>query len=266
MIVALSSLTDFFRKIILLKLHGAFGIGEELLASNSALYWVITAVLAVIAYLVGSINFSILISKLKYHDDIRKYGSGNAGFTNMKRVYGNKAGFAALAGDILKGAFCAGLTLLILGEDPAYIVGLACIIGHCFPIWYKFKGGKGVATTAALLLVLEPVVFLIAFLIFVLMIAITKYLSVGSMSAALLYPLILNNFYNLVYGSVSVVVAGEKSLIFASPIMNICSIFIALFIVFNHRSNIMRIWNGTENKFSLKSKGSKEESKENPNA
>ena len=213
------------------------------------------------AYLLGSVNFSIVISKIKYHDDIRNYGSKNAGFTNMRRVYGTKAGVAAISGDLLKGVISVLLPLLILGEDPAYIAGLFCILGHCYPIYYGFKGGKGVATAASMILVLEPLVFLMVIAIFVVVTLTTKYLSLGSICAALFYPLILNRFYNLVYGRVFLQFGNTGSddgyIVKASFIITIISVFLSAFIIFKHRSNIKRLWNGNENKFIIGQKSLK---------
>jgi glycerol-3-phosphate acyltransferase PlsY len=113
-------------------------------------------------------NFALVISKLKYGDDIRKYGSGNAGMTNMMRTYGKAAAGLTLLGDALKAVVSAVIGYISLGEYGAYIAGLFCILGHMFPIYYKFKGGKGVVTVAISILMCDPLVFLILFILFIL--------------------------------------------------------------------------------------------------
>lgn len=100
------------------------------------------------AYLLGSLNFAIIVSKKLYGKDIRKYGSHNAGMTNMFRTFGKKAGFLTLAGDADKALVSVLLGRLLLGEDGAYLAGLFCILGHIAPAYYRFKGGKGVVVTA----------------------------------------------------------------------------------------------------------------------
>ena len=120
---------------------------------------------AAIAYFLGSLNFAIIISKYKFHDDIRNYGSGNGGLTNMMRTYGKKAAAFTLLGDVMKAVVSVLLGMLIAGESGAYLAGFFCVFGHSFPIYYGFKGGKGVLTTAAMVLCLDPLVFLILFIL-----------------------------------------------------------------------------------------------------
>ena len=125
-----------------------------------------------------------------------------------------------------------------------YIAGLFCIIGHVFPLFFRFKGGKGVVTTYVMILCLNPIVFLIIFLLFVAIVAITKYLSLGSIMCMAVYPLLLHRM------------SPEPD-----PIRLLVSIFIALFVIYLHRGNIERLLNRTESKFTLKTKGSKNEKK-----
>ena len=252
------SIAPLLKDIIFSKLYGFFGFGSALLEKSPLLYFGIIALLAVLSYLIGSLNFAIIISTVKYHDDIRNYGSKNAGFTNMKRVFGTKAGIATITGDMLKGIVATGLAFILLGEDAAYICGLAAILGHCYPIYYGFKGGKGVATLASVVLVLEPIVFLILFVLFAIITLTSKYLSLASIMVALLYPLLLDRFYKVIYGRIVIQIGDEELAIFMSPIMTVVTIFLSLFVIFKHRSNIKRIWSGTENKFYLKNKPLKE--------
>lgn len=206
-------------------------------------FYVIAIVLcALMGYLLGSINFAVVISKVKYHDDIRKHGSGNAGATNMSRTYGKGAGIATLLGDLLKAIVSVLIARFLLGEVVAYLTGMCCVIGHAFPCYYHFKGGKGVAVTAAMALALEPLVFLILFGIFAIMVGFTKYVSLGSIFTALMYPVILHTF-------VMNRQRGYLSILFV--------VVIALLVLWLHRENMKRLLEGKENKFSFK-KGKKE--------
>ncbi len=207
------------------------------------MFILLCAVGAVIAYFLGGLNFAIIISKYKFKDDIRRYGSGNAGMTNMLRTYGKAAAAFTLVGDMAKAIVSVLIGTLLAGEGGAYIAALSCVIGHSFPIMYGFKGGKGIVVTASALLVLEPIVFLILFLIFVLLVASTKFLSLGSIVGMLLYPLLLNRMYPILNGGIS-----------EGAIVAIVSILNAILVVWLHRENIGRLMSGTENKFSLKKK------------
>lgn len=198
----------------------------------------VAALLVIGAYLLGSVNFAIVISKAAYGKDIRDYGSKNAGMTNMMRTFGTKAAVVVLLGDVMKSVVSVTLSMLLLGIDIAYIAGIACIIGHCFPVFYKFKGGKGIATAAGMVLAAEPFIFLICLIIFVAIVAATKYISAGSITTALFFPLVLNMIYRSAGG--------------ITTVMAVCAVFLAFFILFNHRANISRLMNGEEKKFRFK--------------
>ena len=201
--------------------------------------WVLVIVLcAAIGYFLGSINFAVVISKLKFGDDIRKHGSGNAGATNMSRVYGKSAGIATLAGDILKTVVAVLIARLLCGDVIAYMTGMFCALGHAFPCYYKFKGGKCVAVTAAMALTLEPLAFLFAFLVFAVMLLGTKFVSMASISAAMMYPLILYNIIEMRYGH------GDLRIVFV--------LITCVLVVFLHKENIKRLRDGKENKFKFK--------------
>lgn len=207
--------------------------------------WIIIALCAVgavAAYLLGGLNFAIIISKYKFKEDIRTFGSGNAGMTNMLRTYGKAAAAFTLLGDMAKTALSVVIGTLLAGEAGAYIAGLFCVIGHSFPCYYGFKGGKGIVVTATTLLCLEPVVFLILFVIFALLVASTKYLSLGSIIGMLLYPVLLNRMYTFLNGKPE------------GAVVAIVSVLNTLLVVWLHRENLKRLLNGTENKFSLKKK------------
>ena len=206
---------------------------------------------ALLSYLLGSIDFAVLISKKKYGDDVRNYGSGNAGTTNMLRVYGKKAAILALLGDLFKG-IAAGLGGMILaGQGCGYIAGLCCILGHCFPIWYGFKGGKGVATSLGVIVSLEPLVGLLCLLVFVGVVAFSKYVSLGSIMAAIVYPMLLQGAFNVLYADLRAAEAPGASP-FALP--QLISIVIMVVIVARHWQNIKRLYRGEENKISFKKK------------
>ncbi|NLK40218.1 MAG: glycerol-3-phosphate 1-O-acyltransferase PlsY [Clostridiales bacterium] len=189
----------------------------------------------VIPYLLGSFNFAIVISKWKYKDDIRNHGSKNGGMTNMLRTYGRGAAAATLIGDTLKAIVAVIFGYLVFGKNTAYVAGLFCIIGHVFPIYFNFQGGKGVVTAATMVLLLNPLVFFILFIMFVLLVASTKFISLGSIICIMVYPILLNR-------------------IDGPDFSNIIAIFIMILVVFLHRGNIKRLLAGTESKVSFKKK------------
>lgn len=208
-------------------------------------------IVAVIAYLIGSVNFSIIISKKMAGFDIREKGSGNAGTTNMLRSVGKKAAVITLICDILKGVVAVLIAVLagkiIKNLDNALLVQLAgifVIVGHTFPIFFGFKGGKGIATSLGVLLMVNWQIGLICLVFALVLMALTKMVSVGSISAGILFP-ILVAFINQNY-IVQTANSNWSYLIF--------SIIIAVLVVFNHRANVKRILSGTENKLSFKSK------------
>lgn len=202
--------------------------------------------ITILAYLIGSINFSIIISKKMAGFDVREKGSGNAGTTNMLRSVGKKAAAITLLCDILKGVVAIVIAIIagvvIKNLDKALLVQLAAIavvIGHTFPVFFQFKGGKGVATSLGVLLMVNWKIGLICLIFAVIIIALTRMVSLGSVGAAILYP-VLVLFIHTNY----TVSEGTNYLIF--------SILLALLVAFNHRTNIKRILEGKENKISFK--------------
>ena len=202
------------------------------------------AVMAIIAYLIGSINFSVILSKKMAGFDVREKGSGNAGTTNMLRSVGKKAAAITLICDILKGVLAILIAMAIgrifensNGALLVQVAGVAVILGHTFPIFFKFKGGKGVATSLGVLIMSNWQIGLICLVFALILIALTQMVSVGSIAAAILYP-VLTLFIPQNY-----IVSGNYL---------IYSIVLAVIIVFNHRENVKRLLNGTENKISLK--------------
>lgn len=203
-------------------------------------------VVAVLAYLIGSISFSVILSKKLAGFDVRTKGSGNAGTTNMLRAVGKKAALITLVCDILKGVVAILLAVLIgkIAKEEnlnllVQISAVMVIIGHTFPIFFGFKGGKGIATGLGVVLLVNWQIGLISLVFALVLMALTQMVSVGSCAVAILYP-ILTIFITENY----LVNEGTSYFVF--------SLLIAIVVLFNHRANIKRILNGTENKISFK--------------
>ena len=201
-------------------------------------------VVAILSYLIGSINFSIIISKKVAGFDVREKGSGNAGTTNMLRTVGKKAALITLVCDILKGVISILLALLIgkIAKEAnnsilVQLAGILVIIGHTFPIFFKFKGGKGVATAVGVLLTTNWQIGLICLIFGLVLIALTRMVSLGSITAAILFPILV------LFIKTNYIVEGNYF---------IYSLIIAVMVVFNHRENVKRLLSGTENKLSFK--------------
>ena len=204
-------------------------------------------IIAIIAYAIGSINFSVLISKKMAGFDVREKGSGNAGTTNMLRSVGKKAAAITLLCDILKGVISILIALLVgniaKNVDKAVLVqiaGILVVVGHTFPIFFEFKGGKGVATSLGVIMMINWQIGLICLVFAIAIMAFSKMVSMGSVGAAILFP-ILTLFINTNF---IVQESGMKYFVF--------SVILAAMVIFNHRANIKRIANGTENKLSFK--------------
>lgn len=203
-------------------------------------------IMAIVAYLIGSINFSILISKKKAGYDIRQKGSGNAGTTNILRNLGKKYAAITLVCDVLKGVVAIGIAVLIgkIVENSnvdllKQIAGIAVVLGHTFPIFFGFKGGKGVATSLGIILLTNWRIGLICLVFGIVLIALTRMVSMASIAAAILFPILI-----LIIGKEYGTGVENGYLVF--------SIILAIIVLFNHRTNIKRILNGTENKISFK--------------
>lgn len=184
------------------------------------------------SYLLGSLNFALILSRRFFGEDVRQKGSGNAGMTNMLRNYGKGAAALTLLGDALKAVVSSLIGYVVFGVTGAYIAGLFCILGHMFPIYYRFKGGKGVVTTAVMILMLNPVIFLILLAVFLLIVLGTRFISLGSIMCVMIWPLILQRMEG----------AGAPVLM---------AMAIAALVVFMHRENIKRLLRGEENKVSF---------------
>ena len=201
---------------------------------------------SVVAYLLGSISFSVIISKKMAGFDVREKGSGNAGSTNVLRTVGKKAAALTLLCDLLKGvvsvlvAFVIGKIVKDLNNSLlVQLAGIFAVLGHTFPIFFKFKGGKGVATSLGILLITNWQIGLICLVFALVIMALTRFVSLGSILAAILYP-VLTVFIHTNY-----LVSGNYI---------IFGVVLAFLVVFNHRTNVQRLLAGKENKLSFKKK------------
>lgn len=205
--------------------------------------------MAAVAYLLGSLNFAIIISGKKYKEDIRSFGSKNAGMTNMMRTYGRTAAGLTLLGDSLKAFVACLIGYAVFGSMGSYIAGLFCILGHMFPVFYRFRGGKGVVTSAVTILMCNPFVFLILFVIFAILVLSTKYISLGSVMCMLFYPLILDRINRMTVGY--------------STLEVLFAVMMTVLVIFKHKENIKRLLAGKESKFSFKKSVKADSDKQN---
>lgn len=201
--------------------------------------WNIIDIVKIIAipllgYLLGSVNTSIIVGKI-YGIDIRKHGSGNAGMTNTLRTLGKLPAILVILGDILKGIISCLIGMYIMGEIGLMLGGVAAILGHILPLYFGFKGGKGVLTSLAVILMMDYQLGLILLGIFLVILLITRYVSLSSMISAALFPLTAYIY--------------DKTTTFI-----VFSILVAILLIFMHRANIKRLINGTESKIGQKAK------------
>lgn len=207
------------------------------------------AAIIVLSYLIGSIPGSILVGKVFHGIDVRNHGSGNAGATNTFRVLGWKSGVLATIIDLGKGIVAAGyISGLRIDAIPggfgfwdaatvvSLIAGVSAVVGHMFPVWAGFKGGKGVNTTAGMLIALTPGTMALTLAVFVLVLVLTRYVSVASLSAIVTYPMAIGISKYLLDSSV----LDASIFVFA--------LFLAIGLFVAHRTNIQRLMNGTENR------------------
>ncbi|MCH8330364.1 MAG: glycerol-3-phosphate 1-O-acyltransferase PlsY [Bacteroidetes bacterium] len=196
----------------------------------------------IVAYLFGSIPSAVWIGKIFYKIDVREYGSGNSGATNTFRVLGKRAGIAVMTVDILKGFFATRIAFFIGDlplESTQFInfqlsLGIAAVLGHIFPIYAGFRGGKGIATLLGMVISLHPPAAFICVIIFVTTLIITQYVSLSSILASVTFPLLTFFIYQE-----------------TEPSLRIFGIAIAFLVITTHQKNIERLWNGEENKAHL---------------
>lgn len=184
----------------------------------------------VIGYLLGSISFGIIVTRIVKGVDIRDYGSGNAGMTNVLRIVGKGPGAIVLLGDALKGVAAVAVGLYLGGEVYGVIGGIMALIGHGYPLYFGFKGGKGVATGLGVMIILVPEVSAIALVIFLLIVFISGYVSLGSILATSSVPISMI----LLHKSLPLIILGLLG---------------AAFVIYAHRSNIKNLYHGTEYSF-----------------
>ncbi len=196
------------------------------------------AILLVLAYLIGSIPSAVWVSKWVFGIDIREHGSGNAGATNCFRILGTKAGSAVMLMDMLKGFLAVKLVLFshLPGTWEAYrnlevFLGLASVLGHIFPIWAEFRGGKGIATLFGMILSIQPAVAVSLVAVFFCMLYLTRYVSLSSITASIAFPVMIVFIFN----------AHELS-------YKLFAIATACLVVLTHYKNISRLINGNESK------------------
>jgi len=201
------------------------------------------AILLVLAYLIGSIPTAVWVSKWGYGIDIREHGSGNAGATNTFRVLGSRAGSGVMLGDMLKGFIAVKLAFLspfvILSEpfvNLQIFLGLSAVLGHIFPIWAEFRGGKGIATLFGMILSIHPVVAVSLVLVFFMMLIITRYVSLSSITASIAFPVLILFIFN----------AQAQELSY-----RLFAIATSFLVVLTHHKNISRLLHGNENKVPL---------------
>ncbi|MCM1022526.1 MAG: glycerol-3-phosphate 1-O-acyltransferase PlsY [Prevotella sp.] len=213
----------------------------------------------VVSYLLGSCNSSIIVVRLLKHEDIREKGSKNAGLTNTLRCYGKIPALLTLLGDLGKGIVSVLLSILVFrimaGEGNfdrqtvGYISGIFAILGHIFPVYYGFRGGKGVLVSCSILIVIDPLTFVIIIPFFAVVLLISKYVSVASIASAVFYPVLT---FLLHYFAES---EPLGTCIVHTALVAVTSILL----IYMHRTNIQRLKNGTENKFIKKKTADKEE-------
>jgi len=209
----------------------------------SAGFYILCAVFAVVAFLIGGINGAIMLSKLIYKQDIRTLGSGNPGFTNFKRVYGlNAAAWVVMVFDIIKAMIPVCTAMIVFGnvydkgQFGAAFTGLFCMLGHCFPVWYGFKGGKAFMSGFGTIWFVDWRMALIATAIFLTLLFTVKIMSICSCISSAACPILL-----AIFGT------DHWSVILISALS-------ALLVIARHKENFIKLMNGTETKFSFHSK------------
>lgn len=205
-------------------------------------------VVAVLSYLLGSLNFGVILSRHMIKDDVRNHGSGNAGTTNMLRNYGKGISALTIAGDMLKVMVAIVIAKLIISVDSLSVyslfqgneniilksfAGFFAVLGHIFPCFFEFRGGKGVATSGGMVFMIDWRIALILLAMFILVVAITKYVSLGSLVMAFFYPVFIFIFYK-------------------SVILTVIAVVFALIVFVAHRQNIVKLCKGTESKITEK--------------
>ena len=219
-----------------------YGLLPNLGSINVFLLVAVYVGICVVGYLLGSLNTAILVSRLMYGEDIRTKGSGNAGMTNVMRTYGKGPAAITFLGDLAKTLVAMTVGTLVCGVLGAYFAGLFAVLGHIAPIYHKFRGGKGVSATAMFILYLEPLAFLIVITMFVLIVWGLKFLSMGSIISAFVFPYIIFSFESA--KASAFLEANPEIPLDANPYLDmrfiriIIMLLISFTVIFMHRSNI----------------------------
>ena len=227
------------------------------------IFWnrfILILIISIISYLIGCINTSLAITKiLKIGSDIRSVGSGNAGFTNVLRTMGKKMAIFTFIGDFLKGILAVWITSMIVTSSQAfqnnenlilsakYISGMMCVIGHIYPCFFKFKGGKGVLTAWATMFLIDWRVAVVLITVFLITLLISKIISLASIMAAVSYP--VSTFVICFFGDY-LVTKNLYDMLFPT----IASLIVGALVIYKHKSNILRLLNGKEIKISVHKK------------
>ncbi len=223
-------------------------------------FWLQAIIAALVAYLISSVNTSIIVTRIVLHKDIRTMGSGNAGFTNVLRCVGKTPAIITFIGDFLKGVISVGVAmLLMIGVSDLYtgylmyIAGLFAVVGHTFPVYYKFKGGKGVVTTFAVMLMTDWRTLICALLIFAILFVITHIISVCALVNFTVYTFSAFTWRYLDYLGVtsSFSPMPEPTLPFVI-FSAVTALLIGILVIVRHKDNIKRLINGTEKKIKAK--------------
>ena len=227
-----------------------------------SVYWVRIIIAVLAAYLISSVNTSIIVTKIVLHKDIRTLGSGNAGFTNVLRCVGKVPAIITFVGDFLKGVISVAIAYFIMWGEPElpryYLMctaGLFAVVGHTMPIYYKFKGGKGVVTTAAVMLMTDWRVLVVALLIFAIVFTATKIISVCALFNATAYPITAFVLKLLDYNDVMGAVAPFRGL--TMPFVwysAVIALITGVLVIVRHKDNIKRLLRGEEKKITDKKK------------
>ena len=211
--------------------------------------------IAIVSYLLGSLNFGVILSNHVKKDDVRNHGSGNAGTTNMLRNYGKGIALMTIIGDMLKVFIAIAVAFLIVRYTPALLgntgeislqsldtnmfikslAGFFCVLGHIFPCYFRFKGGKGVATAGGMVFAIDWRIALILLAVFIIIVAVTKYVSLGSIIMAILYPVFIFIFHR-------------------SLVLTVIAAVFTVVVIAAHKENIKKLIHHTESKIDFKSK------------
>lgn len=211
--------------------------------------------IAIVSYLLGSLNFGVILSNHVKKDDVRNHGSGNAGTTNMLRNYGKGIALMTIIGDMLKVFIAIAVAFLIVRYTPALLgntgeislqsldanmfikslAGFFCVLGHIFPCYFRFKGGKGVATAGGMVFAIDWRIALILLAVFIIIVAVTKYVSLGSIIMAILYPVFIFIFHR-------------------SIVLTVIAAVFTVVVIAAHKENIKKLIHHTESKIDFKSK------------